>query len=170
MPQEGRAVLCRHQEHPEKLIKTFFSDYTLEDGNRFLSRPSLTQLAREECEGWVGSSPRSERKQHTKGLPAQPGLQLLAPPPPSGDNCCALFQRLRQLTGKEKKVCLTTSFTGGLATRGTHFKLLLWQKYRRLYRHLCLEFAEPTREHLYKEHTQTFRAFGKKLNTGAIWI
>lgn len=67
--------------------------------------------------------------QHTKGLTAQPGLQLPAPPPPSGDNCCAIFQRLRQLTGKEKKkVCLTTSLTGGLDKSGAHFKLLLWQK------------------------------------------
>ena len=41
---------------PEKLIKTFLFDYTLEDGNRFLSRLSLTQLAPEECKGWVGSS------------------------------------------------------------------------------------------------------------------
>jgi hypothetical protein len=57
MPQEGRAALCRHQEHPEKLIRTVFSDYTLEDGPCFLSCPSLTQLAQEECEGWVGSSP-----------------------------------------------------------------------------------------------------------------
>ena len=55
-------------------------------------------------------------------------------------------------------MCLTTSLTGGLETSGAHFlKLLLWQKYRWLYRHLCLEFTEPMREHLYKEHTQTIR-------------
>lgn len=54
---EGRAALCRNQEHSEKLIKTLPSDYTPEDANRFLSRPSLTQLAPKECKGWVGSSP-----------------------------------------------------------------------------------------------------------------
>lgn len=155
MPQEGRAALCRNQEQPEKLIKTFPSDYTPEDGNRFLSRPSLTRLAQEECEGWVGSSPAGQWKEAAyRSLTAQPGLQLLAPPPPSGDNCRAIFQRLRQLTGKggggRGEARLTTSLTAGLDKSGAHFKLLLWQKYRWLYRHLCLEFTEPKRAFIHR--------------------
>lgn len=109
-------------------------------------------LRRNAKDGWDPPQQDSERKQHTEGLTAQPGLQLLAPPPPSGDNCRAIFQRLRQLTGKEggKKARLTTSLTAGLDKSGAHFKLLLWQKYRWLYRHLCLEFTEPKRAFIHR--------------------
>lgn len=78
MPQEGRAALCRNQEHPEKLIKTFPSDYTPEDGNRFLSRPSLTRLAQEECEGWVGSSPAGQWKEAAYRRPDCPARAAAA--------------------------------------------------------------------------------------------
>ena len=105
MPKEGGAVLCRNWEHPEKLIKTFLFDYTLEDGNRFLSRLSLTQLAPEECKGWVGSSPTWEWKEATYHRDDGSVRNAAAAGSSSTlwDNRFAIFQRQRQLTGKLKK-------------------------------------------------------------------
>ena len=103
MQKKGRAVLCKNWEHPEKLIKTFPFDYTLEDGNSFLSRLSLTQLAQEECKGWVGSFPTWEWKEATyqrddgvRGTAAADSTSTL------WDSHFAIFQRWRQLTGKKK--------------------------------------------------------------------
>lgn len=122
--KEGKDVLCTNWEHPEKLIKTFLFDYTLEDGNSFLSRLSLTQLAQEECKGWVGSSPTWEWKEATyqrddclRAAAAANSTSTL------WDNCLAIFQRQRQLTGKKKKMHLTTSLSGGLDKSGTHCKV-----------------------------------------------
>lgn len=144
MPKKERAIQCRNREHPEKLIKTFLFDYTLEDGNSFLSRLSLTQLAQEECKGWVGSSPTQEWKEAT--YQRDDGVRTAAAANSTStlwDNCLAIFQRQRQLTGKKKKTHLTTSLSGGLDKSGAHFNVSLWQKYMWLYRHLCLGFPEP---------------------------
>lgn len=125
MPKKGRAVLCRNWEHSEELIKIFLLDYTLKVENSFLSCLSLTQLAQEECKGWVGSSPTWEWKEATyrkddsvRNAAAVNSTSTLC------DNCLAIFQRQRQLTGKvEKKMHLTTSLSGSLDKSGAHFKV-----------------------------------------------
>ena len=124
MPKKGGAVLCRNWEHPEKLIKTFLFDYTLEDGNRFLSRLSLTQLAREECKGWVGSSPTWEWKEATYHRDDGSVRNAAAAGSSSTlwDNRFAIFQRQGNLQESWKKMHSTTSLSGGLDRSGACFK------------------------------------------------
>lgn len=164
MPAEGSAALCRNQEHPEKLIKTLPSDYTPEDANRFLSRPSLTQLApRNAKDGWDPPQQDSERK------PAYQRADCPARAAAAGSTSTQRGQLLRNISKAqaayrkgEKKVCLTTSLTGGLDKSGAHFKLLLWQK-RGGFTDICAQNSPNPREHSYKEHTQSLGVFGKKV-------
>ena len=165
MPKKGGAVLCRNWEHPEKLIKTFLFDYTLEDGNRFLSRLSLTQLAPEECKGWVGSSPAWEWKEATchrddgsvRSAAAAGSRSTL------WDNRFTIFQRQRQLTGKKKKkMHLTISLSGGLDRSGAHFKAAFMAEI-----YTALQTSVPwlprAKVCIYTWSTLSFfRAFGKK--------
>lgn len=170
MPKKGRAVLCRNWEHPEKLIKTFLFDYTLEDGNSFLSRLSLTQLAQEECKGWVGSSPTWEWKEATyqrddcvRTAAAANSTSTL------WDNCWAIFQRQRQLTGKKKKMHLTTSLSGGLDKSGTHFKVAFKAEI-----YVALQTSVPgvprAQVYIYTKNTLSFSGhLARNLSIEAIW-
>lgn len=104
--------------------------------------------------------------QHTKGLTAQPGLQLPAPPPPSGDNCCAIFQRLRQLTGKEKKRCVWQLPWLEAWIRAEHILSCFYGR-----KEVALQTSVPrilrTQENIHTKSTLSLLGYlARKLNTG----
>lgn len=172
MPEKGRAVLCGNWEHPEKLIKTFLFDYTPEDGNRFLSRLSLTQLAQEECKGWVGSSPTGEWKEAT--YQRDDGVSNAAAAESTStlwDSRFAVFQRHRQRTGKkEKKMHLTASLSGDLDKSGTHFQVAFRAE---IYMALQIPVSGASRAQvcIYSWSTLSFSGYlARILNIEAMWM
>lgn len=138
--QRREGLFCAETENILKLIKNFLFDYTLEDGIASSLALSLTQLAPEECKGWVGSFPTWEWKEATYHRDDGSVRNAAAAGSSSTlwDNRFAIFQRRRQLTGKLKKMHSTTSLSGGLDRSGHVFKAAM-AKYTQHYRRLCLK-------------------------------